>query len=136
QSEEPLLFQLGLCAAGSRAWLFWPRSDARGRQALRSPFVDEAVRALGLTPEEDRACAAPLSPVPGVHACRSSADLLARTALEAFADPAWRVSAPLPRAEAWALTAAAAGSPLGARLSRVARPAAADPDPRRACGGQ
>src|SRR6267143_843020 len=108
QSEEPLLFQLGLCAAGRSAWLFWPRADARGRPALRSPFVDEVVRALGLSPEEDRACAAPLSPVPGLDACRSTGDLLARAALEAFADPAWRVSAPLPRGEAWVLTAAVA----------------------------
>ena len=136
QSEEPLLFQLGLCAAGRRAWLFWPRADARGRQALRSPFVDEAVRALGLSLEEDRACAAPLSPVPGVHACRSTADLLARAALEAFADPAWRVSAPLPRHEAWALAAAVAGSPLGARLSRVARAAAAERERLRAFVGE
>src|SRR5256714_6355666 len=79
QSEEPLLFQLGSCAAGSRAWLFWPRPHARGRQALRSPFVDEAVRALGLTPEEDRACAPPLPPLPGVAARRPPPGLLART---------------------------------------------------------
>ncbi len=136
QSEEPLLFQLGLCAAGRSAWLFWPRADARGRPALRSPFVDEVVRALGLSPEEDRACAAPLSPVPGLDACRSTGDLLARAALEAFADPAWRVSAPLPRGEAWALTAAVAGSPLGARLSRIARAAAAERERLRAFVGE
>jgi RecB family exonuclease len=98
--------------------------------------VDEAVRALGLTPAEDRAAAAPLSPVPAVDACRSSADLLARTALEAFADPAWRVSAPLPRQEAWALTGAVAGSPLGLRLSRVARAAAAERERLRAFVGE
>ena len=72
----------------------------------------------------------------GVHACRSTADLLARAALEAFADPAWRVSAPLPRAEAWALTAAVAGSPLGARFSRVARAAAAERERLRAFVGE
>ncbi len=136
KAEEPLLFQLGLCAAQRGAWLFWPRTDARGRQTLRSPFVDESVRALGLTAEEDRAGAAPLSPVPGLDACRSSADLLARTALEAFADPAWRVSAPLPRQEAWALTGAVAGSPLGKRLSRVARAAAAERERLRAFVGE
>ncbi len=136
KAEEPLLFQLGLFAARRGAWLFWPRTDARGRQTLRSPFVDESVRALGLTPEEDRAAAAPLSPVPGLDACRSSADLLARTALEAFADPAWRVSAPLPRQEAWALTGAVAGSPLGKRLSRVARAAAAERERLRAFVGE
>ena len=71
-----------------------------------------------------------------MHACRSTADLLARAALEAFADPAWRVSAPLPREEAWALAAAVAGSPLGARLSRVARAAAAERERLRAFVGE
>src|SRR5229473_1902640 len=136
KAEEPLLFQLGLFAARRGAWLFWPRTDARGRQTLRSPFVDESVRALGLTPEEDRAAAAPLSPVPGLDACRSSSDLLARVALEALADPAWRVSAPMPRHEACALTGAVAGSPLGKRLSRVARAAAAERERLRAFVGE
>ena len=136
QSEEPLLFHLGLCAAERGAWLFWPRADARGRTALRSPFVDEAVRALGLTPEEDRRSAAPLSPVPAPDACRSRGDLIARAALEALADPAWRVSAPMPREEAWALCAAVAGSPLGKRLSRVARAAAAERERLRAFVGE
>ncbi|HKC59397.1 MAG TPA: PD-(D/E)XK nuclease family protein [Myxococcales bacterium] len=136
QSEEPLLFHLGLCAAQRGAWLFWPRADARGRMALRSPFVDETVRALGLSPEEERRSAAPLSPVPGADACRSRGDLLARVALEALADPAWRVSAPMPREDAWALTAAVAGSPLGARLSRVARAAAAERERLRAFVGE
>ena len=132
QAEEPLLFQLGVASATCSAWLFWPRSDARGRQTLRSPFVDESVRALGLSPEEDRACAAPLSPVPALADCRSRPDLLARTALEAFADAAWRISPPLPRVEAAALAAACAESPLGPRLARVARAALAERERLRA----
>jgi ATP-dependent helicase/nuclease subunit B len=136
QAEEPLLFQLGVSAATRSAWLFWPRADARGRQTLRSPFVDEAVRALGLSREEDSACAAPLSPVPSVDDCRSRADLLARTALEAFADHAWRISPPLPRDEAAALAAACAESPLGSRLARVARAASAERERLRAFVGE
>lgn len=132
QAEEPLLFQLGVSAAMRSAWLFWPRSDARGRQTLRSPFVDEAVRALGLSPEEDRACAAPLSPVPAPDDCRSRGDLLARAALEAFAESAWRISPPLPRPEAAALAAACAESPLEPRFARVARAALAERERLRA----
>ena len=135
QAEEPLLFQLGLCAADRSALLFWPRADVRGRQTLPSPFVDEAARALGLSPDELRACSTPLSPVPPPQACRSAADLLARTALEAFAEPAWRVSAPLPRDEARALAASVAASPLGPRMRSVARAAMAERERLRAFVG-
>jgi ATP-dependent helicase/nuclease subunit B len=135
QAEEPLLFQLGLCAARRSAVLFWSRSDARGRQTLRSPFVDEAARALGLSPEELRACAAPLSPVPALHGCRSAADLLARTALETFAEPAWRVSAPLARDLAQELAASVIASALGARMRTVARAASAERERLRAFVG-
>ena len=136
QAEEPLLFQLGVSAATRSAWLFWPRSDARGRETLRSPFVDEAVRALGLSPQEDRGCTAPLSPVPALDHCRSRADLLARTALEAFADSSWRISPALPRDEAAALTAACAETSLDTRLRRVARAALAERERLRAFVGE
>ncbi len=126
QAEEPLLFHLGLCAARESLLLLWPRADGQAREALRSPFVDEAVRALGLTPAEERALAAPLSPVPPASACRAAPEILARAALEVFAEPAWRASRPLPEAEGRALFSALIGSPLAPRLRRLARAASAE----------
>ena len=35
-------------------------------EVLRSPFLDEAVRALGLSPAEEKECTASLSPVPAL----------------------------------------------------------------------
>ena len=64
--------------------------------------------------------------MPAAPDCRSRLDLLARTALEAFADASWRISPPLPRADATALAAACAETPLGKRLARVARAALAE----------
>jgi len=135
QAEEPLLFHLALCSAERSASLFWPRADARGRETLRSPFVDEAVRALGLSRDEERACAAPLSPVPLPRDCRSAPELLARTALEVFADESWRVSPPLPRVEAAALALACGESPLADRLRHIARATLAERERLRAFVG-
>jgi RecB family exonuclease len=97
--------------------------------------VDEAVRALGLSREEDRACAAPLMPVPLPRDCRSTSELLARTALEVFSDESWRVSPPLPRAEGLALALACADSILAKRLQRIGRAALAERERLRAFVG-
>jgi RecB family exonuclease len=132
QIEEPLLFHLGLCAAGTSISLFWPRQDGQGREVLRSPFVDEAVRALGLSRDEERACTAPLSPIPALADCRSAGEVLARGALEAFAEPAWRVAPPLPAPAAYALAASIAASPLAGRMKSVARAALAERERLRA----
>ena len=125
QAEEPLLFHLGLCAASRSVSLFWPRADTQGREVLRSPFVDEAIRALGLADERD--LRVPLAPIPAAVDCRSASELLARASLDVFAEPAWRVSPPPGSGTAAAaLALAIAGSPLSARMSRVARAALAE----------
>lgn len=123
QFEEPLLFHLGLSSALRSASLFWPRADPKGRDLLRSPFVDEALRALG-TGEEGVSRAA-LAPIPLPAECGTAGELLARAALEAFAEPAWRATPPLPAEEARALAAAIAASPLAARFAWAGRAALA-----------
>jgi RecB family exonuclease len=132
QMEEPLLFHLGLCSAGTSISLFWPRQDGQAREVLRSPFVDEAVRALGLSAAEQQACAAPLSPIPALAHCRSSSEVLARAALEAFAEPAWRIAPPAPEPAAYALGAAIAASRLAPRMKSIARAALAERERLRA----
>ena len=134
KAEEPLLFHLGLCAAASSTMLFWSRADARGREVLRSPFVDDALRALGLA--DDSAARAPLSPIPAAARCRSPQALLARAALDAFADPAWRVSRPAAAGPALDLLAAVGASPLARRLARVARAALAEKERLRVFVGE
>ena len=134
RAEEPLLFHLALCAAARSATLFWPRADAKGREVLRSPFADESLRALGLA--DDRAARAPLRPIPSATDCRSPEALLARVALDAFADPAWRVSRPAEPGPALDLLAAVASSPLAARLARAARAALAEKERLRAFVGE
>lgn len=134
RAEEPLLFHLALCAAARSATLFWPRADAKGREVLRSPFVDEALRALGLA--DDRAARVPLRPIPSVADCRSPTALVARVALDAFADTAWRVSRPAAAGPALDLLAAVATSSLARRLSRIARAALAEKERLRAFVGE
>jgi ATP-dependent helicase/nuclease subunit B len=121
QAEEPLHFHLALCSATESATLLWPRADAQGRELLRSPFADEAERAL-----RKPVRAVPLSPIPPARDCAGPADLLARAALDAFAEPAFRVTPPALASEARDLLAAVAGSSLRARLSRIARAAQAE----------
>jgi ATP-dependent helicase/nuclease subunit B len=133
QIEEPLLFHLGLCSAERTAALFWPRADAQGRELLRSPFVDEAARALGLA-EADLG-RAPLSPIPRAADCRGEADLLARAALEAFAEPAWRATPPISQQAARALAAEVMASALRPRFERVAQAAFAERERLRAFVG-
>jgi RecB family exonuclease len=133
QIEEPLLFHLGLCAAQRTAALFWPRADAQGRELLRSPFADEAARALGLA--EADIGRAPLSPIPRAADCRGEADLLARAALEAFAEPAWRATPPVSQQVARALAAEVVASGLRQRFERVARAAFAERERLRAFVG-
>ena len=122
QAEEPLLFQLALASARKSVTLLWARADAEGREALRSPFIDEVARALGRAPGPG----VPIAGIPLLHQCAGPADLLARAALDAFAEPAFRVSPPPDAAAARALLAAVAASPLAPRLSRIARAAQAD----------
>lgn len=136
QAEEPLLFLLGLLAARRTLLLLWPRADAQGREAARSPFVDEAARALGLPPAELGQAAAPLRPIPLPEACATAEELLARASLEAFAEPAWRISPPLPAAEARALAGMVLHSPLADRFRRVARAALAERERLRAFVGE
>ena len=122
QAEEPLLFHLALSAARKSVTLLWPRADAQGREALRSPFIDEVARALGRGAGEG----VPIAGIPLPHECAGASDLLARAALDAFAEPAFRVSPPPDPAAARSLLAAVAGSPLLPRLRRIARAAGAD----------
>ncbi|HEY6911800.1 MAG TPA: PD-(D/E)XK nuclease family protein [Myxococcales bacterium] len=121
QAEEPLFFHLALCAAQGSLTLLWPRGDAQGREALRSPFADEAVRAASRAPVE-----LPLSAIPAAADCASTGELLGRAALDAFAEPAYRITAPPPPSAARALAAAVAASSLGLRFRRIARAAAAE----------
>jgi ATP-dependent helicase/nuclease subunit B len=121
QAEEPLLFHLALCSAAESARLLWPRADAQGRESLRSPFADEAARALRKPVRQ-----VPLAPIPSARDCAGPAELLARAALDAFAEPAFRVSPPAPAAQARELLAAVARSSLRGRLSRISRAAQAE----------
>ena len=121
QQEEPLLFHLALCAARQSAAVLWPRADARGRELARSHFVDEAARALGRGPSH-----VALTAIPEAPACASSDELLARTALDAFAEPAHRITPSAVAAEARDLASAVAASPWKPRLRRIARAAAAE----------
>jgi RecB family exonuclease len=122
QAEEPLLFQLALASARKSVALLFPRADAQGREALPSPFVDEAARALGRGPGEG----VPIASIPPAHECAGASDLLARAALDAFAEPAFRVSPPPDPASARRLLSALAHSPLAPRLQRIARAAQAE----------
>src|SRR6267378_3915236 len=131
QAEEPLLFHLALCAARTSATLLWPRADAQGRELLRSPFADEAQRALGKEPGQ-----LPLAAIPEARECADLSALLARAALDAFADPAWRVTPPGDPADARRLAAALARSPAGDRWRRIARAVAAERERVRAFVGE
>ena len=145
QAEEPLLFALGLAAARRSIALLWPRADGQGRELLRSPFADEAARALGFEPGDGTARPAPpgacallrarLSPVPALGDCGSAAELLARASLEAFSEPAFRLSPPGPAAAARELARAVAASPLAARFAPVVRAAQAERERVRAFVG-
>ncbi len=115
QAEEPLLFHLALCAARRSVTLLWPRADAQGREALRSPFADEAARAAAAP-----VLVLPLAPIPAAADCATAGELLARAALDAFAEPAYRVTAPAGAAGARELAAAVAASPW-ARASAASR---------------
>ena len=121
QADEALLFQLGLCAARTSAALLWPRADAKGRELVRSPFADEAARALGRSAE-----GVPLAAIPAAADCAGPSELLARGALDAFAEPAYRVTPPADREQARALAGALTASSLGARFRRIARAALAE----------
>ena len=125
-AEEAPVFHLALCSADSSIALLWPRRDERGRETLRSPFVDEVMRALGLSAEEERACFLPLSPVPQLLDCRTTAEVLARASLECLAEPAFRVSQPASDRAALAMAAAVCSSRAARRASSVARAALAE----------
>ena len=156
QAEEPLLFALGLAAATRSLTLLWPRADAQGRELLRSPFADEAVRAAGLPPGGDGGdepeapgpalVRARLAPVPHLSDCRSRQVLLARAALEGLSEPAFRLSAPTPPAlgrgllravlSGESVTQTGAHAALAAGLRRAGRAALAERERVRAFVGQ
>jgi len=121
QAEEPLLFHLALCAASASVTLVWPRADRQGRELLRSPFADESCRALGQEPEE-----VPLASIPAAADCAATPELMARAALDAFAEPAWRITPSADVTEARRLASALRASSAGDRFRRVARAAAAE----------
>jgi RecB family exonuclease len=131
QAEEPLLFHLALCAARRSATLSWPRADAQGRDVLRSPFADEAARAAAAAVK-----ALPLCSIPAAGDCADAGALLARAALDAFAEPTFRVTPPAVPEQARALAAAVAGSPFADRFRRIARAAAAERERVRAFIGE
>ncbi|HYY53473.1 MAG TPA: PD-(D/E)XK nuclease family protein [Myxococcales bacterium] len=131
QAEEPLLFHLALCSAQRSVTLLWPRADSQGRDLLRSPFADEAIRATGQKPE-----VLPLLAIPAPSACADASELLARAGLDAFADPAYRITPPGDAGTARALAAAVAASPFAARFHRIARAAAAERERVRAFVGE
>jgi RecB family exonuclease len=131
QAEEPLLFHLGLCSARASATLLWPRADPQGRDCVRSPFADEAIRALGRQPET-----LPLVSIPEPAHSAGPGEILARAALDAFADPAYRITPPADPASARALAAALLNTSLTTRFLRVARAAAAERERVRAFVGE
>jgi RecB family exonuclease len=120
-ATDALHLYLALGSGAATAALLWPRADAKGREILRSPFADAAVRALRSPVRE-----APLAPIPQAMDGAAASDLLARAALDAFAEPAFRVSPPAEQRAAGALLAAVAHSPLRDRLLRIARAARAE----------
>jgi len=130
-TAEPLLFHLALSSARKSAALFWPRADASGRETVRSPFADEAARALGRSAE-----GVAIASIPAPEDCAGATDLLARAALDAFAEPAFRVSPPADAARARALISAVAASSLAPRLRRIARAAIAERERVRAFVGE
>ena len=131
QAEEPLLFHLALCSAQTSLALLWARADSRGRDLPRSPFADEAIRALGRKPE-----VLPLLAIPAPLACADASELLARAALDAFADPAYRITPPAEASAARELAAAVVSSPFAPRFQRIARAAAAERERVRAFVGE
>ncbi|MBS2026149.1 MAG: PD-(D/E)XK nuclease family protein, partial [Deltaproteobacteria bacterium] len=133
-ASEPLTFLLALHAAQRSITLLHARTDPAGRELVRSSFADEAARALrDLGVREVTSTA--LQPIPALTSCATAEELLARAALEAFAEPAWRVSRPLPAEDARALAARVLPSPLRPRLLRVARASLAERERLRAFVG-
>ncbi|HEY2027934.1 MAG TPA: PD-(D/E)XK nuclease family protein [Myxococcales bacterium] len=120
-ADETLLFQLALASATETIALLYPRADGDGRETLRSQFADEAERGLGVPFRY-----AQLSPIPTAADCATPSDLLARAALDAFAEPAFRVSPPPDAQAARALVSAISVSSLAPRLRRIARAAQAE----------
>jgi RecB family exonuclease len=103
---EQLMLWSALGAATVSVTLSHARS-AGGRATIRSPFIDDVLLAL---PSIPILTLAP-SPVPPLAAARAPADLIARAALERYADPALR----LPGER----LAAAAATRLGETLARA-----------------
>ena len=68
----------------------------------------------------------PLSPVPQLLDCRTTAEVLARASLECLAEPAFRVSQPASDRAALAMAAAVCSSRAARRASSVARAALAE----------
>lgn len=108
-AEDRLLLHHALLAAPT-VTLSFPRSDARGREALRSPFLDALARLLPELPRTVRAH----RPVPLLDDVESAAELATRAALELWSPLETRQSPRDARApaleaavrdEAWAVNA-------------------------------
>lgn len=126
-AAEPLAFHLALASARQSIALLWPRGDAQGRELPRSPFADEAARALGRTAQP-----VAIAAIPPVEHCAGASDLLARAALDAFAEPAYRISPPPDAGAARKLLA----SVMSPRMRRIARAAVAERERVRAFVGE
>jgi RecB family exonuclease len=83
---EGLMLWTALAAARRQVTLSWAR-HAGGRPTARSPFVDEIARAAPWLV----VAALPAGPVVEAHAARAAGDLMARAALELWADPELRL---------------------------------------------
>lgn len=78
-AEDRLLLHHALVAA-PEVTLTWPRSDGRGREALRSPFLDALERVVSPLP----VVVQPHRPVPLLDDVESESELATRAALELF----------------------------------------------------
>jgi ATP-dependent helicase/nuclease subunit B len=124
-AEDRLLLHHALIAAPS-VTLSYPRSDARGREALRSPFVDAIERVLPNLPVTVRA----YRPVPLLDEVQSSSEFSTRAALEIWSPLETRQSlrdrrapalAALIRSEPWAVNANAMAAIEKERLKFFSR---------------
>jgi RecB family exonuclease len=103
-AEDRLLLHHALVAA-PRVTITFCRSDGRGREALRSPFLDALERITTALPST----VLPHRPVPLLDDIETDAELAARAALELFSPTETRLSAPDARAPV--LEALVAGEP-------------------------
>jgi len=101
-------------AAARRTVLLSYAETVDGRAVARSPFLDEVLRAAPwIEPER-----VPLAPIPALGDAAAPADILARVALESWADPAGRMP-PRPADPAAGVWLSALQGELPDRVARV-----------------